>query len=64
MLAYLGDESGILSDVYVGLILVIFSLVLMCGCLFSIVKILNSLIGGKVMEMIKKMVNSDLPYVP
>eukprot|EP00090_Calanus_glacialis_P026434 TRINITY_DN4160_c0_g1_i6.p1 TRINITY_DN4160_c0_g1~~TRINITY_DN4160_c0_g1_i6.p1 ORF type:complete len:499 (+),score=118.84 TRINITY_DN4160_c0_g1_i6:28-1524(+) len=64
LLAYLGDESGILSDVYVGLILVIFSLVLMCGCLFSIVKILNSLIGGKVMEMIKKMVNSDLPYVP
>eukprot|EP00092_Neocalanus_flemingeri_P010856 GFUD01011690.1.p1 GENE.GFUD01011690.1~~GFUD01011690.1.p1 ORF type:complete len:564 (-),score=129.59 GFUD01011690.1:150-1841(-) len=64
LLAYLGEESGILSDTYIGLILVIFSLVLMCSCLFSIVKILNSLIGGKVMDIIKKVVNSDLPYVP
>ena len=64
LLAYLGEESAILSDVYVGLILVVFSLVLMCGCLLSIVKILNSLIGGKVMDIIKKVVNSDLPYVP
>jgi len=64
LIAYIGSESAGLSDVYVGLILVIFSLVLMCGCLLIIVKILNSLIGGKVMSMIKKKVNSDLPYAP
>jgi len=64
LLAYIGAESAGLSDVYVGLILVIFSLVLMCGCLLIIVKILNSLIGGKVMSMIKEKVNSDLPYAP
>jgi len=64
LFAYIGNESAGLSDVYIGLILVIFSLILMCGCLLSIVKILNSVIGGKVMSLIKNMVNSDLPYVP
>jgi len=64
LVAYIGQECAGLSDVYVGLILVFFSLVLMCCCLLSIVKILNSLIGGKVMEIIKKVVNSDLPYAP
>jgi len=64
LIAYIGPESGILDDLSIGLILVVFSLLLMCVCLCSIVKILNSLIGGKVMEVIKKIVNSDLPYVP
>jgi len=64
LLAYLGEENGLLSDGYVGLVLVVASLVLMCGCLLCIVKILNSFIGGKVMEIIKKIVNSDLPHVP
>jgi len=64
LLAYLGQESDLLSDVYLGLILAGCSLILMCVCLLSIVKILNSLIGGKVMQIIKNVVNSDLPYVP
>lgn len=36
-----------LPDLYVGLILLVIALVLLCGCLILMVKILHSLLQGK-----------------
>ncbi|KAF2358008.1 Sodium-dependent phosphate transport protein [Trinorchestia longiramus] len=53
-----------LGDTGIGLMLMIFSLVLLCGCLVGIVKILGSLLKGSVAIIIQKVLNADLPYVP
>ena len=41
--------------------LLVFALVLLCVCLVLVVKILNSLMKGKVSVLIKKFVNADFP---
>lgn len=50
-----------LSDAAAGSIMLVVSLVLLCLCLFSIVKILNSLLRGNIRKVIKKFVNYEFP---
>ncbi len=50
-----------LSDTWVGLILLAFSLALLCTCLILLVKILNSLMRDKMAFLIKKFLNADVP---
>ena len=57
---YLLEDTG-LSDTALGGILLACSLIMLCACLFGIVKTLNSLLQGKIRTGIKKFVNSDFP---
>ena len=57
----LGPEGANLGDSGAGAILLIISLVMLCGCLMGMVKVLNSLLGDKVKEAIKNGVNKDIP---
>ncbi|XP_076992650.1 sodium-dependent phosphate transport protein 2B isoform X2 [Tamandua tetradactyla] len=51
-----------LPDLVVGIILLAFSLLVLCGCLYMIVKLLNSVLRGQVAMVIKKTLNTDLPF--
>ena len=53
-----------MDDLAIGLILLAISLVLLCGCLVGLVKILNSAMKGSMANVIKKVINADIPYVP
>ena len=57
---FLLHDTG-LSDTVVGLIMLIASLVILCGCLMAIVKLLHSMLQGRIAVVIKKTVNNDLP---
>jgi sodium-dependent phosphate cotransporter len=50
-----------LSDSEVGVILLIVALVILCVCLVAIVKILHSLLRGRLAFIIKKTINADFP---
>ena len=39
-------------------------LTLLCGCLISLMKILNSMMGSQMANIICKTINADIPYVP
>ena len=52
-----------LADVVFGVILLAVSLLLMCGCLIMIVKFLGSVLKGQVPVVIKKTINTDLPFL-
>jgi len=60
----LGPEGSDLGDVGIGLILLVVSLVMLCGCLMGLVKLLNSLLGERVKEVIAQYVNRDIPHLP
>lgn len=66
LLGILGDpENGLgWSDVALGILLLIFSLVLLCGCLIALMKILNSMLGTQMCIIIQKTINAKIPYVP
>ncbi|XP_012381930.1 sodium-dependent phosphate transport protein 2B [Dasypus novemcinctus] len=51
-----------LPDMAVGIILLLLSLLVLCGCLYMIVKLLNSVLRGQVANVIKKTLNTDLPF--
>ncbi|XP_051783607.1 sodium-dependent phosphate transport protein 2B-like [Erpetoichthys calabaricus] len=51
-----------LNDLAVGLILLALSLLVLCSCLILIVKLLNSMLKGKVASVIKKIINTDFPF--
>ncbi|KAM6999730.1 sodium-dependent phosphate transport protein 2A [Tautogolabrus adspersus] len=51
-----------LSDLSVGLILLLCSMAVLCTCLLLLVKLLNSLLKGQVANVIHKVINTDLPY--
>ncbi|KAK7076326.1 hypothetical protein SK128_007083 [Halocaridina rubra] len=53
-----------LTDAQVGIILLVGSLVILCAALITIVKILNSMMRGKIAGIIKKTINANIPYVP
>ncbi|KAF0305065.1 Sodium-dependent phosphate transport protein 2B [Amphibalanus amphitrite] len=53
-----------LSDLYVGLILLVVSLFLLCGCLVLMVKILHTLLKGSIAVVIRKTLNANIPYMP
>ncbi|XP_066489021.1 sodium-dependent phosphate transport protein 2B [Tiliqua scincoides] len=51
-----------LPDLAIGLILLAFSLLVLCVCLILIVKLLNSVLKGQVASVIKKTLNTDFPF--
>ncbi|XP_073792165.1 sodium-dependent phosphate transport protein 2A isoform X8 [Danio rerio] len=51
-----------LSDLAVGLILLVCSLLVLCTCLLLLVKLLNSLLQGQVAKAIQKVINTDFPF--
>ena len=44
-----------------GIILLLFSLFILCACLIAMVKLLHSLLQGSIAKVIKKTLNSDFP---
>jgi sodium-dependent phosphate cotransporter len=50
-----------LKDTYVGLILLVVSLAVLVGCLICIVKLLHSLLKGKIAATIRRTINNDFP---
>ncbi|KAH3699565.1 hypothetical protein DPMN_074523 [Dreissena polymorpha] len=50
-----------LSDSVSGVILLVFSLALLCTCLVLMVKLLNSILKGSIAKVIKKTLNADFP---
>lgn len=58
--SHLFVDSG-LTDSVIGTIMLIVSLILLCVCLFGIVKLLNSLLQGHIRTAIKKFVNYNFP---
>jgi len=53
-----------LPDLVMGLILLVFSLFVLCLCLVVLVKLLNSLMQDQMADVIRKFLNADIPYVP
>ncbi|XP_066516389.1 solute carrier family 34 member 2a [Hoplias malabaricus] len=51
-----------LPDIVVGVILLVVSLLVLCGCLIFIVKLLNSMLKGQVASVIKKVINTDFAF--
>ncbi|XP_078495841.1 sodium-dependent phosphate transport protein 2B-like [Ciona intestinalis] len=51
-----------MSDGAVGAILLIVSLIILCVCLIAMVKLLQSMMKGKVAKIIKKVINTNFPY--
>lgn len=64
LFAYLGETRAGFSDVALGVILLILSLLMLVFCLLGLMKILNSVLSSKMVEIIQKTVNADIPYVP
>ena len=64
LLALLGEEGLGWDDVVCGIILLAFSLALLCGCLIALMKILNSMLGTQMAILIQKTINAKIPYVP
>lgn len=61
ILAYLGPQGYNIGDIALGIILLIISLVLLISCLLGVVKILNSMLGGKMTGVITNVINADIP---
>ncbi|XP_060069023.1 sodium-dependent phosphate transport protein 2B-like [Ylistrum balloti] len=57
---FIFKDTG-LRDSEIGVILLIIALVLLCVCLFAIVKLLNSLLKGNIRKIIKKIINAEFP---
>eukprot|EP00794_Sanderia_malayensis_P003575 gene3575-4079_t len=57
---FLLHDTG-LSDTTIGVIVLICSLIILCCCLIAIVKLLNSMLQGKIALAIRKTVNNDFP---
>ncbi|XP_034872511.1 sodium-dependent phosphate transport protein 2C [Mirounga angustirostris] len=52
----------VLTDLAVGFILLAASLLLLCTCLVLIVKLLNSVLRGRVAQAVRKVINADFPF--
>jgi len=57
---YIFHDSG-MSDSSVGVIMLIIALFILCTCLVLIVKVLHTLLKGKMAAIIRKSFNSDFP---
>ena len=64
LLALLGEQGLGWTDVALGIILLVFSLLMLCGCLIALMKILNSMLGTQMAILIQKTINAKIPYVP
>ncbi|XP_072032573.1 sodium-dependent phosphate transport protein 2A-like [Amphiura filiformis] len=58
--SYLFANTG-LSERAVGAIILIIALVMLCACLIGMVKLLNSLLKGRMAGIIKKTINAEFP---
>lgn len=58
---YIFSQSG-LSDTAAGVLMLFFSLFILCTCLYLIVKLLHSMVKGRIAHWIRKAVNTDLPH--
>nr|XP_054100634.1 sodium-dependent phosphate transport protein 2C isoform X6 [Callithrix jacchus] len=56
---FVGTE---LTDLAVGFILLAGSLLVLCSCLVLIVKLLNSVLHGRVAQAVKTIINADFPF--
>eukprot|EP00092_Neocalanus_flemingeri_P038286 GFUD01041673.1.p1 GENE.GFUD01041673.1~~GFUD01041673.1.p1 ORF type:complete len:543 (-),score=130.41 GFUD01041673.1:76-1704(-) len=61
LFANFGPEGADIGDSSSGIILLVISLVMLCGCLIGMVRILNSLLGEKVRKIIKNGISKDIP---
>eukprot|EP00090_Calanus_glacialis_P001344 TRINITY_DN10955_c0_g1_i3.p1 TRINITY_DN10955_c0_g1~~TRINITY_DN10955_c0_g1_i3.p1 ORF type:complete len:539 (-),score=124.86 TRINITY_DN10955_c0_g1_i3:137-1753(-) len=61
LFANLGPEGANIGDSGSGIILLTVALIMLCGCLICLVKLLNSILGERVKEIIKNGVNKDIP---
>ena len=50
-----------IGDTASGIILLVFSLMILCACLVAMVKLLHSLLQGSIAKVIKKTLNADFP---
>lgn len=57
---YLFKDRG-LTDTVIGASLLVAALVILCVCLFGIVKTLNSVLKGNIRKMIRKFINYEFP---
>jgi len=57
---YIFHDSG-MSDTSVGVVMLIIALFILCTCLVLIVKLLHSLLKGKIASIIRNSLNSDFP---
>ena len=64
LLSLMGEDGLGMSDTWLGLILLVFSLTLLCFCLIALMKILNSMLGSQMAELIQRTINAEIPYVP
>ncbi|KAL3873637.1 hypothetical protein ACJMK2_036732 [Sinanodonta woodiana] len=55
------NVANVWSDTAIGALLLVFALVIMCACLFAIVKLLHSLLKGQMAVTIRKFVNANFP---
>merc|ERR1740129_1757859 len=62
LFSHLGPQGYNIGDIYMGILLLTISLLLLCSCLIPLVKILNSMLGGRVTDIIKTVINSDIPH--
>ena len=54
LLSIMGQNGWGLSDTWLGLFLLAFSLTLLCGCLIALMKILNSILGSQMASFITR----------
>merc|ERR1719186_2247568 len=62
LFSHLGPQGYNIGDIYMGVLLLTLSLLLLCSCLILLVKILNSMLGGRFADIIKTVINSDIPH--
>ncbi|XP_065340696.1 sodium-dependent phosphate transport protein 2B-like [Cloeon dipterum] len=53
-----------IGDTATGAIMTVVSLLLLCGCLILMVKLLQNVLQGTVAKLIQKTINANIPYVP
>lgn len=51
-----------INETLAGVILLVFSLIVLCSCLIFMVKLLNSILQGPIAKLIKKTLNADFPH--
>jgi len=61
LFSHLGNEGLDIGETYIGIILLVISLSMLCGCLIGMVKTLNFLLGTKVKGIIENVINADIP---
>ena len=64
LMSLLGEHGLGLSDVFLGVVLLAFSLSLLIGCLLALMKILRSVLDCRMAAVIQRTINADIPYLP